>query len=224
MSSIHNDTLHKTLRDIPLFSTLTPDDLTAVETGILVRNYPKGAIIVSQDDDSHAMYLILEGRLRVYRTQEDGNEVLLGTLSQGDYFGELSLLDPAPRSASVMVQQTAKLAVLSSEHLLKCLDRYPNLAKSLLAALASRFRSLTIWMSDLASLDVYGRVARFLIDHSHEENGEQITEAMTQQEIAQHVGASREMVSRIFKELRTGGYISSRGRQIVIHQRLPERW
>ncbi len=76
----------------------------------------------------------------------------------------------------------------------------------------------------MASLDVYGRVARFLLDHAYEEEGDLITEAMTQQEIAQHIGASREMVSRIFKELRAGGYISSRGRQTVIHQCLPDRW
>jgi len=79
-------------------------------------------------------------------------------------------------------------------------------------------------VSDLASLDVYGRIARFLLDHSHEQNGERLTEPMTQQEIAQHIGASREMVSRIFKELRAGGYISVRERRVVIHRRLPERW
>lgn len=224
MHSPHDQTVQKSLGDIPLFSTLSPEELEAVQTGVIVRHYPKGAVIVIQGDDSHAMYLILEGRLQVYRTQEDGKEILLGTLNPGDYFGELSLLDPAPRSASVRVQQTAQLAVLSREHILHCLDQYPHLAKSLLASLANRFRALTIWISDLASLDVYGRVARFLIEHAYEDNGQQVTEAMTQQEIAQHVGASREMVSRIFKELRAGGYISIRGRQIVIHQRLPERW
>jgi len=212
------------LNQIDLFSGLNPSDLEAIEAGVITRKYPKGAVIVTQEDESHSMYLILEGRLRVYRSHEDGKEVRLGTLNTGDYFGELSLLDTAPRSASVMAQQPSVLAMLSRDHVFKCIDQHPALARVLLASLANRFRVLTIWMSDLASLDVYGRVARFLLDHAYEENGDLITEAMTQQEIAQHIGASREMVSRIFKELRAGGYISSRGRQTVIHQRLPDRW
>jgi CRP/FNR family cyclic AMP-dependent transcriptional regulator len=211
-------------RAIPLFAGLEPDACALIEAGAVLKSFPKGAIVVTQGDEAHAMYLVLAGRLRVYRTQDEGREVLLGDLTTGDYFGELALLDPAPRSASVMVLQPARLAILSRDHLLRCLDQQPELARNLLASLAARFRALTVWVSDLASLDVYGRVARFLLDHAHEEDGERLTEPMTQQEIAHYVGASREMVSRIFKELRAGGYISLRGHQVVIHRRLPERW
>lgn len=212
------------LSQVPLFAGLEPAAYAAIEAGVTLKSFPKGTIVVTQDDEAHAMYLVLEGRLRVYRTHEDGKEVLLGGLTNGDYFGELALLDPAPRSASVIVLQPARLAILSRDHLLRCLDQQPELARNLLVSLAARFRLLSVWVSDLASLDVYGRIARFLLDHSQEQNGERLTEPMTQQEIAQHIGASREMVSRIFKELRAGGYIRMRGRQIVIERRLPERW
>lgn len=210
--------------EVPLFARLTPDACAMIEAGAIVKNFPKGAIIVTQGDESQTMYVVLEGRLRVYRAQEDGKEITLGGLAKGDYFGELALLDPAPRSASVMALQASRLALLPRSHVLQCLDQQPELARNLLTSLAGRFRTLTVWMSDLASLDVYGRVAHFLLDHARDEDGEQVTEPMTQQELAQHIGASREMVSRIFKELRAGGYISLRGRQVVIHRRLPERW
>ena len=153
-----------------------------------------------------------------------GKEIVLGVQVGGDYFGELAVLDPAPRSASVMALQASRLAVLSREHVIHCIERQPQIALNLLASLAARFRTVVIAMSDLALLDVYGRVARLLLEHSHEQDGERLTEPMTQQEIADQVGASREMVSRILKELRAGGYVSLRGRQIVLHRNLPAKW
>ncbi len=224
MPSVNHSPRTLLFGEIPLFAHLTQDACAMIEAGAVVKNFPKGTIIVTQGDDSQAMYLVLEGRLRVYRTQEDGKEIALGGLAKGDYFGELALLDPAPRSASVMALQASRLALLPRGHILQCLDQQPELARNLLTSLAARFRTLTVWMTDLASLDVYGRVARFLLDHARDQDGEQVTEPMTQQELAQHIGASREMVSRIFKELRAGGYISLRGRQVVIHRRLPDRW
>lgn len=212
------------LADIPLFSDLPADALAAIEEGVIIRNFPKGAIVVTEGDESKAMYVVLSGRLKVYRTQEDGKETVLSVLSAGDFFGELALLAPAPRFASVMVQQPARLAMLTSDHVNQCLDRQPKLARNLLVSMAIRFREKIAWMSDLASMDVYGRVARFLIAQAQQQGDEYITEAMTQEEIAQHVGASREMINRILKELKVGGYITTRGRNIVIHKRFPERW
>ncbi len=210
--------------DIPLFAGLDQTARAAIEAGALVKNYPKGAVIITQDDDSGAMYLVLEGRLRVYRTNEDGKEIVLGALAGGDYFGELAVLDPGPRSASVMALQPSRLAMLSREHVIRCIEQQPKIALNLLASLAARFRALVIATGDLALLDVYGRVARLLLERSQERDGERLTEPMTQQEIADQIGASREMVSRILKELRAGGYVTLRGRQIVLHRNLPARW
>lgn len=210
--------------EIALFAGLDPAVRKIIEAGAVIRNFPKGAVVIMQDNEDQSMYLVLAGRLRVYRTHEDGKEIILSVLAKGDYFGELAVLDPAPRSASVMALQPSRLAVLSRDHLFRCIDQQPELARNLLASLAARFRSLTLLMSDLALLDVYGRVARFLLEHSQEQGAERITDPLTQQEIAQHIGASREMVSRILKELRVGGYITQRGKQVILHRSLPTRW
>lgn len=127
--------------DIPLFAGLDPEARGAIEAGAIMKSFPKGAVVITQDDDSRSMYLVLGGHLRVYRTNEDGKEIILGFLNKGDYFGELAVLDPAPRSASVMVLQPSRLAVLSREHVIQCLEQQPRIAINLLASLAARFRS-----------------------------------------------------------------------------------
>ena len=149
---------------------------------------------------------------------------MLNHQEAGDYFGDLALIDKQPRVASVMTTEPSKFMIISREDFLKCLSKNPEIAINLIKPMTSRIRMLAKNVSSLALLDVYGRVARTLLDQSEERGDALVTEKLTQQEIADMVGASRAMVSRILKDLKEGGYISIEKKRITIHHKLPSRW
>jgi CRP/FNR family cyclic AMP-dependent transcriptional regulator len=209
---------------VPLFASLTPEDLARLESGARPHTYSRGTVILSQGDMTDSLYVVLSGRLKVYLGNEDGREVLLDFLEPGEAFGELSLLDGEPRSASVMAVEVSRVALLSRRHFLDCVHSHPAIAIALLQTLASRTRALADRVGSLALLDVYGRVAHTLIDLAKEEDGRRITSPLTHQELASMVGASREMVTRILNELKRGGYIAVENRCIVLRSNLPARW
>lgn len=212
------------LKHISLFREVESSARHDLETGMITRAYPRGTIVVHQGDDSQSLYLVIEGRLRIFITGEDGKELTLGSLQAGDYFGEMALLDDEPRMASALVTEDARLAMLNRRHFLACLERHPAIARVLLRTLSARLRLVTDSLGDMAMLDVYGRIARVLLQHAEEIDGLRMTERLTHQDIANLVGASREMVSRILKDLRKGGYITTAGKRIVINRDLPARW
>lgn len=212
------------LENFSLFRDVESGVRHDLEAGMITRAYPKGTIVVHQDDDSQSLYLIVEGQLKIFITGEDGKELTLGLLGTGDYFGEMALLDDEPRMASALVTEDARLAVLSRRHFLACLDRHPAIARTLLRTLSARLRLVTDSLGDMAMLNVYGRIARVLLQHAEEVDGVRKTGPLTHQDITNLVGASREMVSRVLKDLRTGGYISTAGKRIVINRALPARW
>jgi len=142
-----------------------------------------------------------------------------------EHFGELALLDSTPRSASVMTTEKTKLAVVSKPDFQRMLAAHPGIALSLIRDLTRRVRVLSENVKSLALLDVYGRVAKTLLAMASDRDGKLIVEKrLTQQDIANRVGASREMVARIMKDLTTGGYISVANKHIVINEKLPERY
>ena len=150
----------------------------------------------------------------------------MNTLGAGDYFGELALLDDSTRSASVRTVEKCEFRVVMKEDFNGVLDEHPNIARQLISNLAGRVRKLTADVKSLALQDVYGRVANVIMDLS-EERGDgtlYITEQLTQQDIADRVGASREMVARILKDLTIGEYIRFEGRHIIINTRLPAKY
>lgn len=211
--------------DSPLFPELTSERLEQVAEHGTVRTYPKNAVLIHEGDLSDSLYVILKGKVKVYASDEDGKEIILNIQGPGEYFGELALIDAAPRSASVMTMEPSKLAVVSRADFENFLTRHPSVAIELIRSLAQRVRSLTESVKSLALLDVYGRVARTLLDLATEEEGEvAVRQRLTHQDIANMVGASREMVSRIMKDLINGGYIRIEDRQIVIRQKLPPGW
>lgn len=211
--------------DSPLFPELTSERLEQVAEHGTVRTYPKNAVLIHEGDLSDSLYVILKGKVKVYASDEDGKEIILNIQGPGEYFGELALIDAAPRSASVMTMEPSKLAVVSRADFENFLTLHPSVAIELIRSLAQRVRSLTESVKSLALLDVYGRVARTLLDLATEEEGEvAVRQRLTHQDIANMVGASREMVSRIMKDLINGGYIRIEDRQIVIRQKLPPGW
>lgn len=190
----------------------------------IVRNYPKGAIIITEGDPSDSLYIILSGRVKVYLSNGDGREVVLDVHGPGTYVGEMAF-DDAPRSASVMTLEPCTLSVLSGKQFREFVIANPDAAVHLIRNLIHRARVASENIRNLALLDVYGRVAHLLLDLAQEKDGHLvIDQPYTQQELAQRVGCSREMISRIFKDLIAGGYIKLDGRRISIQQTLPKHW
>lgn len=213
------------LENVPLFSGLSEAALTEIEQHSSVKSFKKNAIVINQDDESYSLYVILSGAVKVFISAEDGREAVLNHQTAGDYFGDLALIDRQPRVASVMTTEPSRFMIISREDFMACLSKNPEIAINLIKPMTSRMRMLARNVSNLALLDVYGRVARVLLEQAEgQADGEMITPKMTQQEIADMVGASRAMVSRILKDLKAGGYISIDKKRITIHHKLPSRW
>ncbi|MFZ0257203.1 MAG: Crp/Fnr family transcriptional regulator [Gammaproteobacteria bacterium] len=211
--------------DSPLFPELTSESLKQIAAHGTMRTYPKNTVLIHEGDQTDSFYVILKGKVKVYASDEDGKEIILNIQGAGKYFGELALIDSAPRSASVMTMEPSKLAVVSRADFEGFLTQNPRIAIELIRSLAQRVRSLTESVKSLALLDVYGRVARTLLDLATEEEGElAVRQRLTHQDIANMVGASREMVSRIMKDLTNGGYIRIEDRRISIRNKLPPGW
>jgi CRP/FNR family transcriptional regulator, cyclic AMP receptor protein len=206
---------------ISLFEGIAAADLERLAVLTTVRHYPRNAIIVSEGDRADTLFLILSGRVKVFVADEDGRRVTLATQRAGEYFGEMSL-DEGVRSASVMALEPCELGLLQRAHLRDFLGCHPDAALAMMNNLIRRTRSLTHRIRDLSLMDAYGRLAKLLLSLATVEGGRSIvSEPLTQQEIGERIGVSREMVSRIFKDLKAGGYIGNEGRRLVILRRLP---
>ena len=198
--------------------------LEAIGKVATVRVFPKNAIIVSEGDESDSLYVIISGRARVYVANAQGREVQLNMIGPGEYFGEVTL-DGGPRSASVMATEDCRCAVVKRSELLTLVGKEPQFALHVVRKLASRVRDLTENVRSLALMDVYGRVARLLLELAEEREGRLcISEPLTHKDIASRVGASREMISRIFSDLTAGGYVAKENGRLVIMRKPPPRW
>jgi CRP/FNR family transcriptional regulator, cyclic AMP receptor protein len=213
------------LSTIALFSGLDETEIAAVSALAVTRSFAKNTLIICEGDTSDSLYVVLRGKVKVFLSDEEGKEVTLNTQLEGEYFGELAILDEAPRSASVVTMEETKLAVLSKSAFEQCMVQHPSIALTVMRGMARRLRDLTENVRSLALMDVYGRVARLLLEMS-EDAGEHkvIRQRLTQRDIASMVGASREMVSRILRDLTVGGYISIENKIITIKERLPSAW
>jgi len=213
------------LNQVYLFSELAPADTNALTEHTHTRSYPANSILINEGDNTDSLYVILEGEVKAYACDETGKEVILNILRAGDYFGELSLVDDEPRSASVMTLTPTKVMIISKANFKQCLSDNSELAFNLIRALTRQVRGLTESVKSLALMDVYGRVAHTLLDLATDEDGKMVVRPkLTHQDIAHIVGSSREMVSRIFKELTKGNYITVNKTSIVINEKLPPGW
>ncbi len=213
------------IKSISLFKSLPDEDLQAVSALAVTRQYPKNTLVICEGDCSDSLYIVLSGKVKVFLNDEEGKEVTLNIQGEGEYFGELAMLDNAPRSASVITLEKTRLAVVSKSAFDECLECNPKIALTVIQGLARRLRELTENVRSLALMDVYGRVAHTLLDLAEERDGKLVvTQRLTQRDIASMVGASREMVSRILRDLTVGGYITSKNKIITINERLPSAW
>lgn len=207
-----------------LFTGLPEDDLQVLASHAVVRRYRKNTIVVTKGEESDTMYLVRSGRLRVYLDDEQGNEVTIRLVGPGDVFGELAVLSGAPRAANVITTEDCELSPITRSEFMECLTRNPQTAFRIIEALVQRIRDLTEDISTLALLDVYGRLRNTLERLAKEQDGKRVTDRLTHQELASMVGSSREMVSRILRDLKAGGYISTRDKRITIERDLPPGW
>lgn len=204
--------------------TLSPAELEALSAHAVQRTFPKSTVIVNEGDPADFLYIIVSGRVKVYVADPDGREIVLLTQGPGEYFGEM-MLDEGPRSASIMTLDRSTFLVVPKAGLRDFLVLNPAFAVRLMEKLIHRVRALTASVKSLALMDVYGRVARLLLELAEERDGAWvIDERLTQQDIASRVGASREMVSRIFKDLVEGGYVAVQRDRIIVNRKPPARW
>jgi len=212
------------LKAVSLFSALSAQEIATLADAAVVRTFPKNSIVVTEGESSDSLYVILSGRVKVFVSDEHGKDLVINVEGPGEYFGELAL-DEGPRSASVATLEPSKMAVIANDVLRRFLASHPEAALQLIRGLIGRTRRMTESLKDLALLDVYGRVAKLLLELATEADGRLVVDQrLTQQDIADRVSASREMVSRILKDLTTGGYITSEGGKIVIQRRPPRAW
>lgn len=190
------------------------------------RRYRRGALLIQEGETGDTIYIVLQGRLRTFLGDDAGKELTLGTSGPLDYVGEMSL-DGGPRSANVEATEASTCSVVSRATLLAYIAEHPEFALVLMARLIRRVRLATESARSVALIDVYGRLTRLLDQLAHEPNalGERpLRERMTHQALAQHLACSREMVSRLLKDLEKGGYIEVRERWIHLLRPLPARW
>jgi CRP-like cAMP-binding protein len=207
------------LATIPLFSGLQREELQKFAELTRERSYPRGSVILFQDDPGDSLFVLRVGRVKVVLIGEDGREVILGVLEPGAHFGELALIDDQPRSAHVIAMEDAQLLILRREDFRRRVEANPTVAWALLTELSRRLRRADNKIGGLVLLDVPGRIARLLLDLADETGGTTIDKPLTHQTIAQMIGASRETVSRAMKEFQDAGLITVERRRIGLGDR-----
>jgi CRP/FNR family cyclic AMP-dependent transcriptional regulator len=200
------------IRRVPLFSMLTAVQAASVADAVVKRRFKRGEPIVEQGKKSNALTIILTGRARVISSDLRGREVILATMHPGDYVGEMSLIDDAPHSASVLAEIQTDALTLGRHEFTRCLPEDGSMAYAVLRGLVQRLRHADRKIESLALMDVYGRVARALLESAGQNGGEHavIRDKVSRQDLAKMVGASREMVSRVMKDLEERGFIETR--------------
>jgi len=207
------------LRRVPLFHQLNEAELERVARAAREKSYPKHSVILFEDDPGDALYVVLRGQVKVVLVGEEGREVILSILKEGDFFGEMALIDDQPRSAHVIATEESHLIVLRRDDFRQCLEESPRIALGLLQALSRRLRRADDKIGGLVLLDVNGRVARLLLEMADEHDGQHIPRKVTHHTIAQMIGSSRETVSRTMREFADQGLVEVSRQSIALKDR-----
>jgi len=214
------------LKKIDIFSGSNPEDFELISNITKTRFVKKNTLIISQGDENHSMFIIIDGRVDVTVFDTKGKELILSSLTCGDYFGELSMLDGNPISANIMATTDCKLLIIHKDNFYPIMEHNPTISANIIHHLCSKIRELTKKVETFALRDVYQRFSLLLMDLSElNQSGKRIINTpLTHQNIALRIGASREMVSRIIKDLEKGGYISINKKIITLEKQLPLAW
>lgn len=211
------------LKSIPFFTQLSEAELDLLRSLAAEKHYPKNAVVLTEGETGDSLYMIQSGKVKVFIGDEEGREIILKILGPGDFFGEMSMIDKQPRSASITTTESSVFLVLTHNAFEKCIEKIPRIASMVMRVLSQRVREADRKIGTLAMMDVYGRVASTLLELAVNDNGKMIvSEKLSQQDLANMVGASREMVNRILKDLAERGFISVESKSItIINQELP---
>jgi len=207
------------LATVPLFKSLDAPELERFAELVREKSYPKGSVILFEDDPGDALFVVRSGRVKVVLLAEDGREVILSLMGVGEYFGELSLIDDQPRSAHVIAMEESSLLVLRRDDFRRRVESSPGVAWALLQELSHRLRRADEKIGNLVLLDVPGRIARMLLDAAAEGNDDVIDKPLTHQTIAHVIGASRETVSRAMREFQDRQWLTTERRRIRLLNR-----
>lgn len=210
------------IRRVPIFSLLTTEQAQGIADAVVKRRYRRGELIVEHGKKSNALFILLTGRARVLTADSRGREVILAVLESGDYVGEMSLIDNEPHSATVRAEIQTDMLILGRAEFARCLPENSSLSYAMMRGLVARLRSADRQIESLALLDVYGRVARSLLDMAETIGDVKIIRnKVSRQDLAKVVGASREMVSRVMKDLEERGMIETQENgSVVLKERL----
>jgi CRP-like cAMP-binding protein len=210
------------LQSVPIFSELSPSDLNKIAERMVRRAYTKGQMILLEDDLGQTFFVIAEGSVKITRLSDAGREVILAMLGESDFFGEMSLLDGAGRSANVVALEESEVLTLARNDFLDILQQYPKISISLLEELTQRIRKSDQQIESLSLSDVEQRIGITLIRLAEElgtikQGSVKIKNLPYQQDIANMAGTSRETVSRTFKLLEEKGLVTREGRKLTIY-------
>ena len=209
------------LQRVSIFANVDDRAIDSLSDMMISKDYSKGSLVFGQEEPGDALFIIAKGRVKIVLYGESGKEITLSFFRKGDFFGEMSLLDDMPRSANVVTTEDSTLLILKRDDFKKHLVENPTTAVNVLAELSKRLRKADEIIGNLALLDVYGRVARVLIDLG-EKDGEKVEDGMlirkrpTQQDIASMVSTSRETVSRALNEFQKRGLLIMDGKKVIL--------
>ncbi|MBM4055020.1 MAG: Crp/Fnr family transcriptional regulator [Planctomycetes bacterium] len=224
MYKADNISLYAHLKNVPLFNSLTNEQLKILFEAGITKNFPKERIIVYQHDPGDTFYIVVTGKVKITLLNEDGKEIVLSLLKEGDFFGEMSLLDNETRSASAVAIENTTLFLLTRIQFHKLIATYSDILTKIFKEICARLRHANEKIESLAFLDVYGRTIRLLQQLAHDQgektkNGIEISHAPTHKEIASMVGASRETITRIIKVLKENHtLVSYKGRKVILRE------
>lgn len=209
------------LRRVPLFASLPEEQLQLLANVVVRKPFPKHAIVLAEGEKTDSLYVILSGSVKVGMTDDEGKEVILSFLGPGEFFGEMALIDQHPRSANIVTREPCEVMIVAKDDFRKCLAKNSDLAMQIMVGLVKRLRDADKKIESLALVNVYGRVAQVLLELAENKDGVLVIgRRLTRQDIARMVGASREMVSRVMRDLVAGDYIRIEPRKIVLYPKL----
>lgn len=207
------------LEKVSLFSNLSQQAISRLEAIGIERSIPKNSVVINEGDDTDCLYIVLQGKAYALRSDESGRQFIVNRFGPHDYFGEMSFFDRNTRCATVITKERSTLMILPRRAFFEFATSHPEIYRNMIRTLLAKLRKATRQMEELAFLDVYGRLARFLVENQNADGV--IEEKLTQQELADLVGSSRETVCRIFNELTAGGYIAKEKGRMKITKKLP---
>jgi CRP/FNR family cyclic AMP-dependent transcriptional regulator len=206
---------------VPMFAAMPREQIVLLANVTVTRQYPKGMQVLSEGAEADSLYCILSGSVKVTITDEEGEEVILSILKDGEYFGEMAIIDEHPRSANVVTLEPSEMVVVEKREFLRSLASNFDLTLQVMRGLTRRLREADKRIESLALVNVYGRVAQMLVEVSEMTgSARMVNKKLTRQDIARMVGASREMVSRVLHDLQEGDYIRMDGRRIMLRDKL----